>query len=97
MLIVINNHLNSTILQIGDIDVNVRDADGWTPLHAAIHWGSQTATELLTDAGADFDLKNNNVRFAIFMKKLLNLDFYFQLGTDLLTLFDLGSNTLRSF
>ena len=55
----------STILQIGDIDVNVRDADGWTPLHAAVHWGSQTATELLTEAGADFDLKNNNVRFEL--------------------------------
>ena len=56
----------STILQIGDVDVNVRDADGWTPLHAAVHWGSQTATELLTEAGADFDLKNNNVRTFIF-------------------------------
>ena len=57
--------ISSTILQIGDIDVNVRDADGWTPLHAAVHWGSQTATELLTEAGADFDLKNNNVRVVL--------------------------------
>ena len=52
----------STILQVSNADVNMRDADGWTPLHAAIHWGNQTATELLTEAGADFDLKNDNVR-----------------------------------
>lgn len=41
--------------------MNVRDIDGWTPLHAAVHWGSKTACELLTDAGADFELKNSNV------------------------------------
>lgn len=50
----------STLLQIPNIDVNFRDVDGWTPLHAAVHWGSKTACELLTDAGADFDIKNNN-------------------------------------
>lgn len=53
----------STILQIGSIDVNIRDVDGWTPLHAAVHWGSKTACELLTDAGADFELKNSNVSY----------------------------------
>jgi len=54
------NKVISTILQIGSVDVNVRDVDGWTPLHAAVHWGSKTACELLTEAGADFDLKNSN-------------------------------------
>lgn len=54
------NKVISTILQIGNIDVNIRDVDGWTPLHAAVHWGSKTACELLTEAGADFELKNSN-------------------------------------
>lgn len=54
------NKVISTILQIGNIDVNIRDVDGWAPIHAAVHWGSKTACELLTEAGADFDLKNTN-------------------------------------
>ncbi|XP_057314550.1 protein phosphatase 1 regulatory subunit 12A-like isoform X2 [Hydractinia symbiolongicarpus] len=54
------NKVISLLLQIGNIDVNVRDNDGWTPLHAAVHWGSKTACELLTEAGADFELKNSN-------------------------------------
>jgi len=54
------NKVICTLLQIGNMDVNIRDVDGWTPLHAAVHWGSKTACELLTEAGADFDLKNSN-------------------------------------
>ena len=57
----------SLLLQIGTTDVNVRDNDGWTPLHAAVHWGSKTACELLTEAGANFDLKNNNVSLNIYL------------------------------
>ncbi|XP_047126963.1 protein phosphatase 1 regulatory subunit 12A isoform X1 [Hydra vulgaris] len=48
------------ILKIPGADVNVKDCDGWTPLHAAVHWGSKSACELLTDFGADFEIMNNN-------------------------------------
>ena len=44
------------------MDVNVRDNDGWTPLHAAIHWGAKDVCETLAGAGASFDGRNNNVR-----------------------------------
>lgn len=54
-----------TLLQIGSIDVNNADEDGWTPLHAAIHWSHKEACELLSKAGADFNIRNNNVRFLI--------------------------------
>jgi len=48
----------SLLLQCG-VDVNAKDVDNWTPLHAACHWGAQAALELLTDAGADFEARND--------------------------------------
>ncbi|XP_065837823.1 protein phosphatase 1 regulatory subunit 12A-like [Oscarella lobularis] len=39
------------------VDVNARDRDGWTPLHAAAHWGQTEACELLSLNGAKFDAK----------------------------------------
>ena len=53
----------SIILKIPGADVNVKDCDGWTPLHAAVHWGSKSACEVLTDFGADFEIMNNNVSY----------------------------------
>uniref|UniRef100_A0A914RG68 ANK_REP_REGION domain-containing protein n=1 Tax=Parascaris equorum TaxID=6256 RepID=A0A914RG68_PAREQ len=32
-------------------DVNCRDRDGWTPLHAAAHWGEREAATLLVNNG----------------------------------------------
>ena len=54
------NKVISLLLQIGNVDVNVQDNDGWTPVHAAVHWGSKTACELLTEAGGDFEIRNSN-------------------------------------
>jgi len=48
------------LLQISSIDVNNADEDGWTPLHAAIHWSHKEACELLSKAGADFNIRNSN-------------------------------------
>lgn len=49
-----------TLLQINSVNVNVLDYDGWTPLHAAIHWGAKEVCEQLAEAGASFDIRNNN-------------------------------------
>ena len=54
------------------MDVNVRDNDGWMPLHAAIHWGAKDVCETLAGAGASFDVRNNNVR-AINVNPLMHI------------------------
>jgi len=33
-------------------DVNARDVDGWTPMHAAAHWGQDDACKLLAELRA---------------------------------------------
>ena len=42
-------------------EVNARDLEGWTPLHAAAHWNLSDAAKVLTEYGADFDAHNRNV------------------------------------
>lgn len=54
------NKVINLLLQMSDVNVNVQDDDGWTPVHAAVHWGSKTACEMLTDAGGDFEIRNSN-------------------------------------
>uniref|UniRef100_A0A3Q3VYI5 Uncharacterized protein n=1 Tax=Mola mola TaxID=94237 RepID=A0A3Q3VYI5_MOLML len=34
------------------VDVDSRDIDGWTPLHAAAHWGQEEVCTLLARPGA---------------------------------------------
>ncbi|XP_077528968.1 myosin binding subunit isoform X1 [Haemaphysalis longicornis] len=40
----------SLLMQAG-VDVNAVDVDGWTPLHAAAHWGQKGACRLLCEEG----------------------------------------------
>ena len=40
------------------VDVNAQDFDGWTPLHAAAHWGQREACEILVENFCDMDMKN---------------------------------------
>ena len=47
----------SLVIQCGAA-VNVQDHDGWTPLHAAAHWGQREACELLCENYANMDVKN---------------------------------------
>uniref|UniRef100_A0A914I4R9 cGMP-dependent protein kinase interacting domain-containing protein n=1 Tax=Globodera rostochiensis TaxID=31243 RepID=A0A914I4R9_GLORO len=36
-------------------DVNAQDFEGWTPLHAAAHWGERDACRILMENGANLD------------------------------------------
>ncbi|XP_029009023.1 protein phosphatase 1 regulatory subunit 12A isoform X2 [Betta splendens] len=46
------------LLQCG-VDVDSRDVDGWTPLHAAAHWGQEEVCSLLADHMCDMAAVNN--------------------------------------
>ncbi|XP_014290213.1 protein phosphatase 1 regulatory subunit 12A isoform X6 [Halyomorpha halys] len=39
-------------------DVDAQDLDGWTPLHAAAHWGQKEAAEVLAEAHCDMNIRN---------------------------------------
>lgn len=53
----------SRLLLQNNADVNIKDLDGWTPLHAASHWGQKEAVELLVENMADMEAKNKLVGF----------------------------------
>ena len=42
-------------------DKNAQDNDGWTPLHAAAHWGQEEACKVLAEHMCDFGIKNKGV------------------------------------
>ncbi|XP_037109427.1 protein phosphatase 1 regulatory subunit 12A isoform X1 [Syngnathus acus] len=46
------------LLQCG-VDTDCRDVDGWTPLHAAAHWGQEEVCTLLADHMCDMSAVNN--------------------------------------
>ncbi|KAM8861153.1 protein phosphatase 1 regulatory subunit 12A [Synchiropus picturatus] len=46
------------LLQCG-VDIDSRDVDGWTPLHAAAHWGQEEVCSLLADHMCDMAAVNN--------------------------------------
>lgn len=48
------------LIQAG-YDVNIKDYDGWTPLHAAAHWGKEEACRILVENLCDMDLINKMV------------------------------------
>jgi ankyrin repeat protein len=56
----ISSVLCSVLLQAG-ADINAQDYDGWTALHAAVHWGQEDACQTLVDHMCDMDVKNNAV------------------------------------
>ncbi|XP_064617750.1 protein phosphatase 1 regulatory subunit 12A-like isoform X5 [Liolophura sinensis] len=47
------------VLIQANANLNAADADGWTPLHAAAHWGQEEACKLLAESLCDMEIKNN--------------------------------------
>ncbi|KAM9327939.1 protein phosphatase 1 regulatory subunit 12A isoform 4-T4 [Pholidichthys leucotaenia] len=45
------------LIQAG-YNVNIKDYDGWTPLHAAAHWGKEEACRILVENLCDMDAIN---------------------------------------
>lgn len=41
-----------------EADIDAQDVDGWTPLHAAAHWGQKEVCQILVENLADMDAKN---------------------------------------
>lgn len=48
------------LIQAG-YELDVQDHDGWTPLHAAAHWGVKEACSILAEALCDMDVRNKLV------------------------------------
>lgn len=62
LVVVLNVTRCFSILLKAGADVNSQDYDGWTPLHAAAHWGQEETCKLLVEHMCDMQLKNNAVR-----------------------------------
>lgn len=44
------------------MDVSAVDFDGWTPLHAAAHWGQADACRILAEKLCNMEARSNAVR-----------------------------------
>lgn len=60
------------LIQAG-FNLNVQDNDGWTPLHAAAHWGIKEACSILAEALCDMDIRNKLVSERYTVKATLEL------------------------
>lgn len=55
---VLSSLLNNKMIR-AQLDVNIKDSEGWTPLAAACYWQQPGAVELLLLSGADVDVKTS--------------------------------------
>lgn len=54
--------LSRILCQCG-LDVSAKDLDGWTPFHAAAHWGQGEACCILAEQLCNMEAHSNAVRF----------------------------------
>lgn len=53
--------LSRMLCQCG-LDVSAKDLDGWTPLHAAAHWGQGDACCILAEQLCNMEARSSAVR-----------------------------------
>ncbi|XP_074663076.1 uncharacterized protein LOC141915448 isoform X2 [Tubulanus polymorphus] len=46
------------LLQMDNRDIDIKDNDGWTPLHAASHWGQEESCRVLAENFCNMDIRN---------------------------------------
>ena len=51
-------HMFFSILLQAGVDINAKDNDGWSPLHAAAHWGQEESCKILAENMCDMEAKN---------------------------------------
>lgn len=54
-----------TLLLQAGADINAKDFDGWTPLHAAAHWGQDESCKILVENHCDMDITNSSGQTAL--------------------------------
>lgn len=74
-----NETIVKLLLATGEVDVNAKSWNNWTPLSGAIEKGHQNTVELLLKAGAKTDIEYIVIRSApswvhAFVKSIANLD-----------------------
>lgn len=62
--------LSRILCQCG-LDVSAMDFDGWTPLHAAAHWGQGEACRILAEQLCNMEARSNAVRLNKITKMFL--------------------------
>lgn len=55
------NKLCCRILIEAGAKIDARDLDGWTPFHAAAHWGQEESCKVLVENFCNMDVKNGSV------------------------------------
>lgn len=70
-------NVSRVLLQAG-ANVNALDLDGWTPLHAAAHWGHRDACQLLVENLCDINIKDSFVSYSPIWKLCDPLCFIWQ-------------------
>lgn len=63
--------LSRILCQCG-LDVSAMDFDGWTPLHAAAHWGQGEACYILAEQLCNMESRSNAVRPKKYMKTIIS-------------------------
>lgn len=61
MAVHVSVRLSLRLLIQAGYDLDVQDHDGWTPLHAAAHWGVKEACSILAEALCNMDVRNKLV------------------------------------